>query len=290
MNFPKISVITPSYNQAEYLEATILSVLGQEYPNLEYIIIDGGSSDESAEIIKKYENRLKYWHSKKDKGQADAINQGFEMCTGEILMWLNSDDLLMPNVLHLVASKYQENPLKLYFGNCIHFKNNDSVQSWGSDVIKKSLENNLNELDYIIQPSSFWSREIWKKTGKLSEEIHFGFDWEWFLRAEQGFEFQPINECLSMYRIHDNHKSATGGNKRQLEILKIYESYNPKLSKLYQLLMNENLDEIRNFTTLKFKIKNKLGRHTSFFQKLKTKNKIYNKFTNKEIEQVVSML
>lgn len=287
---PKISIVTPSYNQAEFLEATILSVLGQNYPNVEYIVIDGGSSDSSAEIIKKYEDKLTYWHTKKDRGQADAINQGFEKATGEILMWLNSDDLLMPNILHLVADKYREDPTKLYYGNCIHFRNDRNVVSWGSDVVKKTEDNKLNELDYIIQPSSFWPRTIWEQTGKLSEEIHFGFDWEWFLRVEKKFILHPLSECISMYRIHDNHKSGTGGDKRQQELLKIYESFNPELSELYSLLMKENFDEVRKFSTLKFKLKEKLGRHTSFYQKIKTKNTAYQKFTNKQIEQLITML
>ncbi|MCX8533634.1 glycosyltransferase family 2 protein [Chryseobacterium luquanense] len=290
MNLPKISIITPSYNQAQFLEATILSVLGQNYPNLEYIIMDGGSTDTSSEIIKKYENKLAYWQSKKDRGQADAINQGFEKATGDILMWLNSDDLLMPDVLNFIAEKYSEDSTKLYYGNCIHFRNDDSVMSWGSDVVKKTVDNKLNELDYIIQPSSFWPKTIWEQVGKLNEEIHFGFDWEWFLRVQQKFELQPIAKCISMYRIHDNHKSGTGGDKRQIELLKIYKSYNPELSELYKLLINENLDEVRNFSTLKFKIKEKIGRHTSFFQKLKTKNSSYKKFTNKQIEQLLTML
>lgn len=290
MSLPKISIITPSYNQAEFIEATILSVLGQNYPNLEYIIIDGGSTDSSAEIIKKYENNISHWQSKKDRGQADAINQGFEKSTGDILMWLNSDDLLMPNILYFVAEKYLENPNKLYYGNCIHFRNDENVVSWGSDVQKATSENKLNELDYIIQPSSFWSRKIWEETGNLSEDIHFGFDWEWFLRAEQKFELQPLEKCISMYRMHENHKSGTGGNKRQQELFKIYEFYNPNLSQLYQLLINENFDEVRNFSTLKFKIKDKLGRYTSFFQKLKTKNSNYKKYTDKQIEQLMKML
>lgn len=290
MQFPKISIITPSYNQAQFLEATILSVLGQNYPNLEYIIMDGGSTDHSAEIIKKYENQLFFWCSEKDSGQANAINSGFAKSSGDIMMWLNSDDLLMPNTLHIVAEKFSENPQKLYFGNCIHFKNDQNLETRGSDVIQNSSTIPLNEMDFIIQPSSFWSRGIWEKTGILDEEVHFGFDWEWFLRVEENFELQPISNCLSMYRIHDDHKSGTGGEKRQLELLEIYKKYNLRLSNLYELLMKENLDDVRNFTNLKFKLKNKVGRHTSFFQKLKTKDKRYSAFTDNEISHVMAML
>lgn len=290
INNPKISIITPSYNQAQFLEATILSVLGQNYPNLEYIIMDGGSTDHSAEIIKKYEGQLHFWCSEKDSGQANAINSGFAKSSGDIMMWLNSDDLLMPNILQIVAEKFLENPNKLYFGNCIHFKNDKNLETRGSDVIKNSSDIQLNEIDFIIQPSSFWSREIWVKTGILDENVHFGFDWEWFLRVEENFDLQPIADCVSMYRIHDDHKSGTGGEKRQLELLEIYKKYNLRLSNLYELLMKENLDDVRNFTNLKFKLKNKVGRHTSFFQKLKTKDKRYSAFTDNEISHVMAML
>ena len=175
---PKISIVTPSYNQGQFLEETILSVLGQNYPNLEYIIMDGGSTDESKEIIKKYADDLYYWVSEKDSGQANAINSGFKISTGEILMWLNSDDILMPNILHKVAAKCMKNENILYFGNCIHFKNSvDGLFCFGSNVKKQHENIKLIAADYIIQPSSFWSRKIWEEVGELSEYVHFVFDW-----------------------------------------------------------------------------------------------------------------
>ncbi len=109
-SWPKISIVTPSYNQAEFLERTILSVLNQNYPNLEYIIIDGGSTDGSVEIIKKYEKFLAYWVSEKDKGQADAINKGFKRATGDIVAWQNSDDTYSPDALQSVAGFFRQNP------------------------------------------------------------------------------------------------------------------------------------------------------------------------------------
>lgn len=245
MNYPKISIVTPSYNQGQFLEDTILSVLGQGYPNLEYLIYDAASTDNSVEIIKKHENQLYYWVSEKDKGQADAINKGFAKATGEILMWLNSDDILMPNVLHFIAELYIEKGDGVYFGNCIHFKesSNGSLHSSGSNV--KALFDliPLELVDIIIQPSSFWSKKVWQKNRILDDTFHFGFDWEWFLRAKRNnIPFYSINKPIAMYRIHDAHKTGVGGKKRQEELLKIYEIYSPKYAALYELVRNEKFD------------------------------------------------
>lgn len=289
---PKISIITPSYNQAQFLEDTILSVLGQGYPNLEYLIMDGGSNDGSKEIIKKYSDSISYWQSIKDKGQADAINQGFKKAGGEILMWLNSDDMLMPNVLYKIADYYKKEPEHLYFGNCIHFQTIDSgVKTVGSNVLTLFNENRLNELDFIIQPSSFWNRKIWEETGPLDETYHFGFDWEWFLRVQKNFKLTPISDVLSMYRIHDQHKSGTGGKQRQKELLKIYQKFNPRFAILYSLLMKEDFETIRQRTNLKFKTKSVLKKPTSFYQKLRVFGQgNYDDFSNKEIHTAIGML
>jgi glycosyltransferase involved in cell wall biosynthesis len=131
---PKITVVTPSYNQAQFLEQTILSVIGQEYPNLEYILMDGGSKDGSVEIIKKYEQHFTYWQSEKDNGQGAAINAGFAKATGDILCWLNSDDLFMPGTLLKIGRMFQNiSEPTVIFGNCLHFHEN-SAKTRGSDV------------------------------------------------------------------------------------------------------------------------------------------------------------
>ncbi len=242
--FPIISVITPSFNQGHFLEETILSILGQNYPSLEYIIIDGGSSDDSVDIIKKYEKQLSYWVIEKDKGQSHAINKGFKQATGEILMWLNSDDVLMPNILFFIAKMIVSNKDGIYFGNCLHFKyKSTGVESYGSDVITASNNYPLEYVDYIIQPSSFWTRNVYNDVGTFNETLHFGFDWEWFLRAKKkGIKMIPFNKCISMYRIHADHKSGIGGKKRQDELLTIYEMYNPRGAILFKLLMNKDKD------------------------------------------------
>jgi glycosyltransferase involved in cell wall biosynthesis len=222
-----------------------LSVLGQGYSNLEYLIYDAASTDNSVAIIKKHEKQLSYWVSEKDNGQADAINKGFAKATGEILMWLNSDDILMPNVLHFMAEQYIEKGDGIFFGNCIHFKENSngSLYSSGSNVAASYDVIPLELSDTIIQPSSFWSKKVWLQNGILKDSFHFGFDWEWFLRAKtNNIPFYSVNKPISLYRIHDAHKTGIGGKKRQEELLKVYEIYSHKYAALYELARNENFD------------------------------------------------
>lgn len=224
-HYPKITIVTPSYNQGQFLEETILSVVSQEYPNLEYIVIDGGSTDNSAEIIRKYEEHLAYWVSEKDEGQAHAINKGFARSTGDILGWLNSDDFYLPATLHVVAGQLDIAEPELLFGNCRHFKQDRSLE-YGSDVEEAHRKIKLALADYIIQPSSFWTRKTWEQTGELDQKLTFSFDWDWFIRAQKaGTKFKPVARYLSSYRIHAAHKTGTGGSKRLAELSSIYLRY-----------------------------------------------------------------
>jgi len=251
----KISIVTPSYNQGAFLEQTIRSVLGQEYPELEYIIMDGGSTDNSVEIIKKYEGRLTYWQSKKDKGQADAINQGFALATGDVLAWLNSDDMYLPGTLDTmkkIISEKGADSRQIVFGNCLHMSMTNPKEAFGSDVMH-SFEHHVIELnDYIIQPSCFWTRKTFEDVGGLDETRDYAFDWEWFIRAKKnGVDFRPIDDFLSVYRIHDDHKTATGGDERTDEITAVYrENCSPAISEsYYKLKTSRNIRLYGKFVT-----------------------------------------
>lgn len=242
-DWPKITVVTPSFNQGRFLEDTILSVLGQQYPNLEYIIIDGGSTDNSVDIIKKYEKHLSYWISEKDNGQAHAINKGFELAHGEILCWLNSDDLFMPNILLFVAAQLNTGESEIMTGDCIHFFENGSygTTAEGSHTSEYFREMDIRDGDIIIQPSTFWTRKTWERTGILNEKLNYVFDWEWFLRViTSGISPKVINKTFSLYRIHETYKTGTGGEKRHKEIISVYKQFgNEKSAFLYRHVLKD---------------------------------------------------
>lgn len=232
--WPRITIVTPSFNQGQYLEETIESVLGQGYKNLEYIIMDGGSSDNSVQIIKKYERHLAYWTSAPDGGQSAAINAGFQKGSGDILCWLNSDDMYLPNALKYVAQRLNPTSSEIVFGNCLHLVES-GAGSYGSDVFTRHHDTDIKLRDYIVQPSSFWTKKAWEEVGVLDETLTYAFDWDWFIRAKMASViFKPDTKSLSVYRIHDAHKSGTGGSKRLMELAHIYRKYSgPAFANLF---------------------------------------------------------
>lgn len=217
MTPPKISIITPSFNQAHFLGATIESVLSQDYPNLEYIIIDGGSNDGSVDIIKQYKNKISYWISEADRGQAHAINKGLSMASGSIIAWLNSDDQYEKNTFKTIV-KYSAQLNGPYFitGQTQFIRNNTIVwkPSNSGDKDLKKLEYNQIDLlkcweNSLAQPSTFWSKSTFEQLGYLNENLYFALDLEYWLRGIQNrIPFYHCNNILSDFNYHDNSKSV----------------------------------------------------------------------------------
>ena len=210
MNFPKISIVIPSYNQGQFLEETIVSVINQQYPNLELFVVDGGSADNSVDVIKKYEQHLTWWVSEKDKGQSEAINKGFARSTGEIISWLCSDDLYMPGTLHKVASYFseQESNVGLIYGGITTFKNGVDLKSnWGYK--NSSVERNLAGMAFS-QPAAFYKKIYLDKIGgRVNEQLHYGMDFDLFCRLGLVCDFVPVNDIFAKYRLHYQSKSVS---------------------------------------------------------------------------------
>lgn len=235
MNAPKISIVTPCYNHALYLEETIQSVLGQNYPNLEYLILDGGSTDGSVDIIRRYEKYLAYWTSGRDTGMYNAINMGFARATGEILGWLNSDDYYLPGTLNFVGGHLDPAHTELSFGNVFHFVQG-RAENWGSDVVRESARHELEKYDYVIQPGAFWTRAAWELAGGLDESLQFVADWEWFARAKRrGVCFKPHARYNAVYRITTTSKTSSGQAARWQEQARVLRDYvGPEYARVFE--------------------------------------------------------
>lgn len=216
---PRISIVTPSYNQGQYLESTIVSVLNQNYPDLEYIIIDGGSTDNSLEIIKKYENRITYWVSEKDLGQYNAINKGFALSTGEIMAWINADDMYCPWAFGIVAdvmSQLKEVEWLTTLFPLTYNSNDQAIACFMSPGYNKELfyEGSYcglfsdRQIHYIQQESTFWRRSLWERSGgRLSEEIDLAADFDLWARFYEISDLYALRTPLAGFRVHDNQRS-----------------------------------------------------------------------------------
>jgi glycosyltransferase involved in cell wall biosynthesis len=207
--FPKISIVTPSFNQGKFLEKTILSVLEQGYPNLEYIIVDGGSSDESVEIIKKYADRLNYWVSEPDRGQSHAINKGFERATGEIFGWLNSDDWYHPGALLAVVEAFAANPDAGAVVGAGEMVDEAGIELFRCEPFPVTVETLYNwQEQFFWQPSCFFSKKAWAECGPLDEEIHYAMDLDLWFNMAKNFSFALTPADLSCSLKHAQAKTS----------------------------------------------------------------------------------
>lgn len=215
MKLPKISIITPSFNQAEFLDTTIESVLSQEYPNLEYIIIDGGSSDDSVKILKKYGKKI-IWISESDDGQTDAINKGLKIATGDIIAYINSDDIYSPDILNNIAKVFSDGAdwvtgdYEIIDEKGIVISSQSIVTRYKSFLLRHFSPFILKITNSIIpQPSTFWSRKVFKKIGKLNKDLQFTMDYDYWLRVSKHFNLTYLPVTLSSFRLHGRSKSQT---------------------------------------------------------------------------------
>jgi glycosyltransferase involved in cell wall biosynthesis len=207
--WPRISIVTPSYNQGQFIEETIRSVLLQGYPDLEYIIIDGGSTDNSVEIIAKYEPWLDYWVSEKDRGQSHAINKGFCRSTGCLLGWLNSDDVLLPNALVTVAMAVEIPYEKVLIAGTAEYRDVSGTRcTWINNRIPQTFADVFSHFDtYFAQPSVFFTRQALQCAGVLREDLHYTMDLDLWLRMAQHARITLINQHLSWMRDHKDAKT-----------------------------------------------------------------------------------
>lgn len=259
----KISIITPSYNQGKYLERTILSIWNQEVDfELEHIVIDGGSTDQSVAIIKKYDHLYRsgqfplkckdfkfVWLSKQDKGQSDALNKGFSMSTGDILGWLNSDDLYSSNhSLKIICSAFVEHKTDIVLGNIYVIDDNDHVIDTPilTNIMNNDdFQNNLKDIvkfDIIMQPSCFFKRHVWESVG-ISDNFYI-MDWVlWIDAYRNNYKFFKIDNYIASYRQQDNAKTVFAAKdkdeniKRCKEIISMYKKYDTWcLNRFYHII------------------------------------------------------
>ena len=222
LTWPLVSIITPSFNQARYLESTIRSVLDQDYPAIEYIIVDGGSTDGSLEIIQRFSDRLAWWVSEKDRGQTDAINKGFVRVKGEILAWLNSDDTYQPHAIKEAVNFLRErSEVGLVYGDANFIDENGRVI--GRFPAAQTDYRRLRQgYVHIPQQASFWRADLWRKVGPLDPSFYFAMDYDLWVRLAALAPVQYTPRLWANFRLHSQGKTIAADERCWNEMLKVH--------------------------------------------------------------------
>ncbi len=220
-DLPLVSIVTPSYNQGRFIRATIESVLSQDYPNIEYIVVDGGSDDDTAAICAEYAERLTFV-CEDDRGQSDAINKGFRMAQGEIVAWLNSDDLFLPGAVGRVVEAFTREPdLGAVYGEGYQIDIEGNVKQRFTVTEPFNLWKLVYVSDYILQQTTFFRRDVLTELGLLDPELHYGMDWEILMRIGKRYMLRYLPYYMGSIREHVAAKTATGGPRRFWELVEI---------------------------------------------------------------------
>jgi len=241
LDCPKISIVIPTYNAAATVERAISSLVDQNYPDLELILMDGGSQDDTVAIARRYGDHFSHVVSEPDQGQANALNKGFRLATGELWGWLCADDELLPGALHHLVAQFQSKAAPtVVTGGCRR------VFDDGTVIVTAPDPKAIDRIAYqngIEQPSTLWYASLHRAAGELDESLNFAFDWEWWNRLKQvGARFQLIEQPLSNYYFSDSNKTSTGGSELVAEMYQVIKRYGPcrgYLADAYMLLYRQ---------------------------------------------------
>lgn len=219
---PLVSIVTPSFNQAKFLERTVVSVFTQTYPNIEYIVMDGGSSDGSQEIIKKYEKRIAHFVSQKDRGQTDAINQGFSIARGEIFAWLNADDTYLPQAVSRAVETLQDSPgIGMVYGDANYIDADDHVIGKFS-AAQTDIGRLRRGYVHIPQQSAFFRADLWKKAAPLDPTFYFAMDYDLWVRLAKISKLRYVPETWANFRLHADAKTISADERCWPEMLRVH--------------------------------------------------------------------
>jgi len=223
---PVVSIVTPSYNQAEFLEETIRSVLDQDYPAVEYVVVDDGSTDGSVEIVRRHADRIAWWTQQPNAGQVAAINRGFERTSGEYMGFINSDDTLLPGALTaMVAALESEPDVVMVYGDALYTNAHSHEtgylpsRTWDPERMVRRADN------HVVQPSSLWRRSAWERAGPLNERGYYFFDFEFYLRLSALGPVRRLARPLSTYRTHAGSKTMGSGARKAADYVRFADEF-----------------------------------------------------------------